>query len=214
MRRVQAPIRACFEPHQASNRANKKCTEAAPSSDFPTDHRRSDNHSESHQPQTLRSRCIGDTRDRTAIGQAPPRPNSAQFAEMGVPPLTPPGALCVDPVGRCDRRRTACPDPVEDVTSSAVTSSSAAGAVRAASASLLRSTKMHRAVTSSSGFPTDCRRSGRRSESHRPRTLRTRCIAHTRDVRAGRQADPRQDARDLRCSLRTGSNCGLPTPLV
>ena len=53
------------------------------SSDLPTDHRRSDNHSESHQPQTLRSRCIGDTRDRTTTGQAPCGRNSPQFAEMG-----------------------------------------------------------------------------------------------------------------------------------
>ena len=41
--------------------AKRKCTEpVTPSSDFPTDHRRSDNHSESHQPQTLRSRCIAE----------------------------------------------------------------------------------------------------------------------------------------------------------
>ena len=35
-------------------------------------------------------------------------------------------------------------------------------------------------VAPSSGFPTDRRRSDCRSESHQPRTLRTRCIAHTR----------------------------------
>ena len=52
--------------------AQRKCTEpVATSSGFPTDHRRSDNHSESHQPQTLRTRCIGDSMDRTATGQAP-----------------------------------------------------------------------------------------------------------------------------------------------
>ena len=51
------------------------------SSDLPTDHRRSDNHSESHQPQTLRSRCIGDSMGRMATGQAPPGRNSVQIAD-------------------------------------------------------------------------------------------------------------------------------------
>ena len=38
-----------------------KCTEpVASSSDFPTDRRRSDNRSESHQPWTLRTRCIAE----------------------------------------------------------------------------------------------------------------------------------------------------------
>ena len=51
------------------------------SSDLPTDHRRSDNHSESHQPQTLRSRCIGDSMGRMATGQAPLGRNSVQIAD-------------------------------------------------------------------------------------------------------------------------------------
>jgi hypothetical protein len=59
----------------------KKCTEpVAPSSDLPTDHRRSDNHSESHQPQTLRTRCIADSREGVVGGQAPAGRNSAQIA--------------------------------------------------------------------------------------------------------------------------------------
>ena len=56
---------------RASVPAQQKCTEpVASSSDLPTDHRRSDNHSESHQPQTLRSRCIGDSMDHMVTGQA------------------------------------------------------------------------------------------------------------------------------------------------
>ena len=45
------------------NRGPKKCTgPVAPSSDLPTDRRRSDNHSESHQPRTLRTRCMATLR--------------------------------------------------------------------------------------------------------------------------------------------------------
>ena len=52
------------------SRGNEKCTEpVATSSGYPTDPRRSDCHSESHQPQTLRTRCIGDSMDRTPGGQ-------------------------------------------------------------------------------------------------------------------------------------------------
>lgn len=41
----------------------QKCTEpVAPSSGLPTDRRRSDCRSEGHQPRTLRTRCIGDSR--------------------------------------------------------------------------------------------------------------------------------------------------------
>ncbi len=43
-------------------------------------------------------------------------------------------------------------------------------------------------VTPSSGFPTDLRRSGCRSESHQPRTLRTRCKQHPRGRTTDRQA--------------------------
>ena len=63
-------------------RGQRKCTEpVVSSSDLPTDHRRSDNHSESHQPQTLRSRCIGDSMGRMATGQAPLGRNSVQIAD-------------------------------------------------------------------------------------------------------------------------------------
>ena len=74
---------------RASVPAQKKYTEpVASSSDLPTDHRRSDNHSESHQPQTLRSRCIGDSMDRMVTGQAPFGRNSAQIAGMRPATLT------------------------------------------------------------------------------------------------------------------------------
>ena len=43
-------------------------------------------------------------------------------------------------------------------------------------------------VAPSSGFPTDLRRSGCRSENHQPRTLRTRCKQHPRGCLTGRQA--------------------------
>jgi hypothetical protein len=50
----------------------RKCTgPVAPSSGFPTDHRRSDCHSESHQPRTLRTRCKPHTRRRTRARQGP-----------------------------------------------------------------------------------------------------------------------------------------------
>jgi hypothetical protein len=50
-------------PPRRSQTRKRKCTEpVAPSSGFPTGHRRSDNHSESHQPRTLRTRCIADSR--------------------------------------------------------------------------------------------------------------------------------------------------------
>ena len=50
---------------------SKKCTEpVTPSSGFPTDHRRSDCHSESHQPRTLRTRCTHDSMRIAQPGQA------------------------------------------------------------------------------------------------------------------------------------------------
>jgi hypothetical protein len=51
-----------------------------------------------------------------------------------------------------------------------------------------RTEKCTEPVTPSSGFPTDLRRSGCRSESHQPRTLRTRCKQHPRGCTTGRQA--------------------------
>ena len=64
---------------------------------------------------------------------------------------------------------------------------------RPASATLAGSTKKcTEPVAPSSGFPTDCRRSDRRSESHRPRKLRTRCIADSRGTVWGRQSSTSQ----------------------
>ncbi len=65
-------------------------------------------------------------------------------------------------------------------------------------------------VAPSSGFPTDCRRSGRRSESHQPRTLRTRCIAHTRAPRPDRQGGLRRRGRNLRSFLFTPDETAAP----
>ena len=61
-------------------RVQRKCTEpVASSSDLPTDHRRSDNHSESHQPQTLRTRCIADTMRSPCSSQGRPEHEIVQF---------------------------------------------------------------------------------------------------------------------------------------
>jgi hypothetical protein len=64
-------------------------------------------------------------------------------------------------------------------------------------------TKCTEPVAPSSGFPTDCRRSGRRSESHQPRTLRTRCIADSRGCPWGRQGIQIATLRKLRSFLFT-----------
>jgi hypothetical protein len=53
-------------------------------------------------------------------------------------------------------------------------------------------------VAPSSGFPTDRRRSGCRSESHQPRALRTRCIADSRGARYRRQGALERTCRKLR----------------
>jgi hypothetical protein len=53
-------------------------------------------------------------------------------------------------------------------------------------------------VAPSSGFPTDLRRSGCRSESHQPRTLRTRCKQHPRRCEECRQGTHRRSCRYLR----------------
>ena len=59
----------------------KKCTEpVAPSSGNPTDLRRSECHSENHQPRTLRTRCSDDTKRPAQAGQAPFQRNFAHFA--------------------------------------------------------------------------------------------------------------------------------------
>ena len=56
-------------------------------------------------------------------------------------------------------------------------------------------------VAPSSGFPTDRRRSGCRSESHQPRALRTRCIADSRGARYRRQGALERTCRKLRSFL-------------
>jgi hypothetical protein len=56
-------------------------------------------------------------------------------------------------------------------------------------------------VAPSSGFPTDLRRSGCRSESHQPRTLRTRCNQHPRRCLGARQGPRRRTLRNLRFFL-------------
>jgi hypothetical protein len=68
------PLRGCFAllvgPDTA--KSTQKCTEAgAPSSGLPTDLRRSDCLSESHQPPALRPRCTQDTRASRRCRQAP-----------------------------------------------------------------------------------------------------------------------------------------------
>jgi hypothetical protein len=74
-------------PHQ-----KEKCTEpVSPSSGNPTDLRRSDCHSESHQPRALRTRCSRDTTARADPGQAPAESNFAQIA--GAALLTVPGTV-------------------------------------------------------------------------------------------------------------------------
>ena len=55
-------------------------------------------------------------------------------------------------------------------------------------ASAARTRKCTEPVAPSSGFPTDRRRSGCRSESHQPRALRTRCISDSRVGPARRKA--------------------------
>src|SRR5687768_15764127 len=70
-------------------------------------------------------------------------------------------------------------------------------------------------VAPSSGFPTDRRRSDCRSESHQPRTLRTRCIAHSRERLRGRQGVQDVTSRKLRSFLFTmvmlrPARCALP----
>ncbi len=76
-----------IEQRRASSRriparlATKKCTEPVTSSSGnPTDFRRSDCHSESHQPLTLRTRCITTLCRSRARGQGPAASNFSQFA--------------------------------------------------------------------------------------------------------------------------------------
>jgi len=78
-------------------------------------------------------------------------------------------------------------------------------------------TKCTEPVAPSSGFPTDRRRSDCRSGSHQPRTLRTRCIAHSREVVAARQGIDNGTCRKLRSFLFTTAMlrlavCALAAP--
>jgi hypothetical protein len=149
----------------------RKCTEpVAPSSGFPTDRRRSGNHSENHQPWTLRARCSGDSMDRTATGQAPDEHHSTQIARRFARRIT--GLALAGPLSVRTRK---CTEP----------------------------------VAPSSGFPTDRRRSDCRSESHQPRTLRTRCIAHSRESPRGRQGVASTTLRKLRYFLFTTATLRL-----
>jgi hypothetical protein len=62
-------------------RSTTKCTEpVAPSSGFPTDRRRTGCHSESHQPRTLRTRCIADSRGPPGGPSRHPNRNFSQIA--------------------------------------------------------------------------------------------------------------------------------------
>ena len=76
--------RACRSIHTSlatRSRSTKKCTEpVTPSSGFPTDLRRSDCHSESHQPRALRTRCTQDSRWSTRGRQDPPGNHFSQIA--------------------------------------------------------------------------------------------------------------------------------------
>jgi hypothetical protein len=147
-------------------RAQRKCTgPVASSSDLPTDSRRSDNHSESHQPQTLRTRCIAHTRGADTSGQGCGEQELPHFARS-----------CAGGLGLVSLLLAATP-------------------------SARSTTKCTEPVTPSSGFPTDLRRSGNHSENHQPRTLRTRCIAHTRALPRRRQARQEDTSRKLRFFL-------------
>jgi hypothetical protein len=67
--------------HATRRRSTKKCTEpVTPSSGFPTDLRRSDCHSESHQPRALRTRCTQDSRAWTRGRQGPSGNQLSQIA--------------------------------------------------------------------------------------------------------------------------------------
>ena len=184
-------------------RGQRKCTEpVASSSDLPTDHRRSDNHSESHQPQTLRSRCIGDSMDRMATGQAPFGRNSAQFADK--PPTRRSCRSCSTWLGsamgsRARPTRLLAADDTGALGGHRRTrASDSTGRSRSAwSRACLREEyrrwmnqgykKCTEPVAPSSDFPTDRRRSDCLPESHQPWAFRTRCKADPRGAQGARQ---------------------------
>ncbi len=84
--------------------------------------------------------------------------------------------------------------------------------LRVRSASRARSADQRKCtepVAPSSGFPTDRRRSDCRSESHQPRTLRTRCIADSRVAPGSRQGVRKRTCRKLRSFLFTQASTAL-----
>ena len=168
----------------------------APSSGFPTDRRRSDCRSESHRPRTLRTRC---SRDSMGRGRRPSRAGTRKRTQIAASlhvrrvrcalrPMRPAGVGVVrpeEPTGRAGGNR------VED--------GPKIGRVpRRVEA---RRRKCTEPVAPSSGFPTDRRRSGCRSESHQPRVLRTRCSRESTRARRPRQAPLRRTWRNLRLFL-------------
>ena len=66
------PLATGTRETRSARRTTKKCTEPVTlSSGFPTDLRRSDCHSESHQPPALRTRCMRDTKGARGGRQDP-----------------------------------------------------------------------------------------------------------------------------------------------
>ena len=114
------------ETGEGSRRTREMHEPVATSSGFPTDLRRSDCNSESHQPQTLRTRCIGDSRDYPLAGQEPPTQDSVQFARSSqrpnalVRPRLPTGTSEAHPLTAVARAHSsplvasAAPHPVPD----------------------------------------------------------------------------------------------------
>jgi hypothetical protein len=149
-----------------------RCTEPVTSSSGnPTGRRRSDCHSESHQPRALRTRCVDDSTRLGANRQPPARTNSALFAR-----IIERGRLYS--AWHCKGDNSAPIDPQARSTQ-----------------------KCTEPVASSSGFPTDRRRSDCRSENHQPQTLRTRCKQHPMGPPGRRQGRPERTSRNLRSFL-------------
>ncbi len=200
---------------------NQKSTEpVAPSSGNPTDLRRSECHSESHQPRTLRTRCSADTKRRARLGQAPLRKNFAQFpVTTSGPRETPsndpqgiPGSLwsayrgsaygwvrtpCQLRHGEAGVRALAVttePDPPATSRRSRADRWRTSRRPRPEALpleSVVRTTKKcTEPVSPSSSFPTDRRRSDCHSENLQPRALRTRCMTDSMAPYEPRQDPP------------------------
>jgi hypothetical protein len=95
-------------------RTTKKCTEPVTlSSGFPTDLRRSDCHSESHQPPALRTRCMRDSRGAHRGRQAPSRATCRKLRYF----LFASGRTAVEPAcsrDRQKRKRAGSEDPATE----------------------------------------------------------------------------------------------------